>query len=75
MKLTKAAILAIRGGSGIKKKIAKALGVSVPTIYRWLSDNDDNLTKSASLEVIRKETGLPDSEIIDKETKKRTAAI
>lgn len=67
MRLSKGAILAIRGGKGIKRKIAEALGVSEPTIFRWLADNDDSLTKSAALKVIREETGLSDDQILTQE--------
>lgn len=66
MKLSKAAILALRGtGSEVKKALAAVLGVSDKTIYRYINDNDDNLTKAAALEFIRKETGLGDSEILE----------
>ena len=69
MKLSKAAILALRGIKiDSKEELAKVLGVSMKTLYRYLSDNDDTLTKAAALEFIRKETGLADSEILESET-------
>lgn len=68
MRLTKAAILAIRGGKDTKKRLAEDLGVSEPTIFRWLADNDDNLTKAAALKVIREETGLTNEDILEVET-------
>lgn len=69
MKLSKIALLAIRGlDFDAKKRLADTLVVSHGTLYRYLQDNDDNLTKAASLEFIRKETGLRDSEILEKET-------
>jgi hypothetical protein len=69
MKLTKAAILALRGIQvESKEALAKALGVSMKTLYRYLTDNDDNLTKATALDFIRKETGLADSEILENET-------
>lgn len=68
MKLSKAAILALRGLSPKQKKeLANAVGVSDKTIYRYISDNDDNLTKAAGLEYIRKVTGLGYEEILEKE--------
>lgn len=68
MKLSKAAILALRGLTPEQKKeLANAVGVSDKTIYRYISDNDDNLTKAAALEYIRKVTGLGDEEILEKE--------
>ena len=67
MKLTKLAIESILQHSpGIKSKLALALGCSEGSINRYLRENDDNLTKAAALEVIRKETGLTDDEILEK---------
>jgi hypothetical protein len=68
MKLTNKAIQAILDHSpGIKSKLALALGCSEGSINRYIRENDDNLTKAAALEVIRKETGLKDEEILQKE--------
>lgn len=71
MRLSKGAIMAIRGGKDIKKKLAEALDVSEPTIYRWLADNDDSLTKAAALKVIREETGLSADQILTSEPELR----
>jgi hypothetical protein len=69
MKLSKAAILAIRGfGSDAKKQLAGILSVSQATLYRYIQDNDDCLTKAAALDFIGKETGLETSEILENET-------
>jgi hypothetical protein len=66
MRLSRIAILAVKGASpGIVKKLAGAIGVSEPSIYRFINDNDDNLTKAAALKVIREETGLTDEEILE----------
>lgn len=68
MKLTKLALQAIiQHSPGIKLKLALALGCSEGSINRYIRENDDNLTKAAALEVIRKETGLTDDEILEKE--------
>ena len=72
MKLTQAAIDEIkrisRNKGDIKSKLALALGCSVYTIDRYLGDkDDDNLTKAAALAVIREETGLEDSQILEAE--------
>ena len=73
MKLSKAAILALRGtGPEVKDALAAVLGISTKTLYRYISDNDDNLTKAAALEFIRKETGLGDSEILENEVEGAT---
>ena len=66
MKLSKVAILAIRGfGSDAKKHLATLLNVSQATLYRYIQDNDDSLTKAAALDFIGKETGLENSEILE----------
>lgn len=67
MKLTKKALQSIfQHSPGIKLKLALALNCSEGSINRYLRENDDNLTKAAALEVIRKETGLTDDEILEK---------
>lgn len=69
MKLSKVAILAIRGfGSDVKKNLAAILNISQATLYRYIQDNDDSLTKAAALDFICKETGLGNSEILESET-------
>ncbi len=68
MRLTNIAILMIRGHKDIKEKLAKALGVTKPAIYKYIRNNDDNLTKAAALEVIKKELDLPEDQILERET-------
>lgn len=66
MRLSRIAILAIKGASpGIIEPLADAMGVSEPSVYKYINDNNDNLTKAAALKVIRKETGLKDEEILE----------
>jgi plasmid maintenance system antidote protein VapI len=66
MRLSRISILAVKGASpGIIKRLAEAIGVSEPSVYRFINDNDDNLTKAAALKVIREETGLTDQEILE----------
>lgn len=68
MKLTKIALLAIKGGGReMVQKLSEVLGVSEPTTYNYIATNSDNLTKAAALEVIRQETGLSDDQILVKE--------
>lgn len=68
MRLSRIAILAIKGASpGIVEKLAEAIDVSEPTIYRYINDNDDNLTKAAALAIIREEIGLSDEQILEVE--------
>lgn len=68
MKLTKIAILAIKGLDDFVKKVAVDQVVSKQTVYRWIADNDDTLTKASILKIIRQETGLTDEQILEKET-------
>lgn len=68
MRLSRIAILAIKGACpGIIEKLSDALDSSEQTIYRYISDNSDNLTKAAALKVIREETGLTDDQILESE--------
>jgi hypothetical protein len=74
MKLSRIAILAIRGASpGIVKKLAEAIEASEPSIYKWISENHSNLTKAAALKVVREETGLTDDQILEDEIKEPAA--
>lgn len=66
MRLSRIAILAVRGACpGIIKLLAEAIGVSEPSIYRFINDNDDNLTKAAAIKVIESETGLTRDQILE----------
>jgi hypothetical protein len=64
MKLTKLALHKINT-KDIRPRLAIALGKSESTIFRYIANNDEDLTKAAALMVIRKETGLTDSEILE----------
>lgn len=63
MILTEKALIAI-DTMEIRMKIAIALKKSDDTIKRYIKSNDDSLTKSASLNVIKRETGLTEDEIL-----------
>jgi hypothetical protein len=65
MKLRKLVLLAIKGSPETRKRIREALKVSNPTITHYLNSNHENLTKAASLEVIREDFGMTDSEILE----------
>lgn len=66
MKLTQKAIEAIKTHN-LYPHLAIALKVSVGSIYRYVATNDDNLTKAASLDVLKKETDLKVSELLETE--------
>ena len=71
MKLSKLAIMALRGsGKEFRYRLAERCAVSPRTINRWINNNDDNLTKADSLIMIREETGLEDSQILEEVTEK-----
>lgn len=57
--------MAIKDSRSLPKKLAEALGVSSVTMWRYLKENSDDLTKAAALVVIRDETGLTDDEILE----------
>ena len=65
MRLTRIALKNINQ-THIRPKIALALGVSEQTVIRYIYANHENLTKIAAIEVIVKETGMKQDEIIDK---------
>lgn len=71
MALSRLAILAIRGSKGGVQKLAEVLNVSRQSVYRYLDNNDDNLTKASCLEVIRSMTGLSDDQILEKEAERQ----
>lgn len=64
MKLTEQALKAI-DSMNIRMKVAIALRKSDDTIKRYIRTNDDSLTKAASLQVIKDETGLTEDEILE----------
>jgi deoxyribose-phosphate aldolase len=69
MKLTHIAILAIKGsGKDMIDRLAEVLDVTDKTVYRYISDNSDELTKAAVLKLIRERTGLTDAQILEEET-------
>lgn len=50
-----------------KNRLALEFDCSVPTIDRWIKDNDENgdLTKARAIQIIAEETELSDSEILE----------
>lgn len=65
MKLTQIAIDAITVRT--KNRIALDMDCSVPTVDRWIKENEDNgdLTKARIVEIIREETNLKNSQILE----------
>ena len=67
MKLNTAGISILRGNKPLWEEARKALRVSIASMYRYVADNDEVLTQASVLKVIREETGLTDSEILEEE--------
>jgi hypothetical protein len=74
MRLTHLALIAIKGSKGIIGKLADAMEVTPPTVYKYVRENADELTKAAALKVIREETGLNDEQILEESKSEKTAA-
>jgi hypothetical protein len=71
MKLSKIALLALKGtGKEAKERIAEALGTSLNSVWRWISENKNNgdLTKAKAVEIIAEETGLDAGQVLEEET-------
>lgn len=69
MKIRKQILEKVADSYGCRKQLMTALGVSAPTMSRYIQDNDDNLTKAASLKVIGEYFNLPAEEILEEENK------
>ncbi len=67
VRLTKTVIDRIKDSRSLPKKIAVTLDVSRITMWRYIKDNDDILTKAAVLKLIKEETGLTEHEILEPE--------
>ena len=66
MKLTKAAILTIKGSSQeTKRRIKEAAGISNNTFCKWVATNDRKLTQAGILQIIKEETGLSEGELLE----------
>jgi hypothetical protein len=65
MKLSQIALQKILDSKSLPKKLQAVLDVSRVTMWKYLKDNDENLTKAAVIKILREETGLSDSEILE----------
>jgi hypothetical protein len=73
MRLTQQALEKITDKT-IRAKLCLALKVTDQSIIKYIKANNDELTKAAALKVIREETGLEDSEILEESEEKEVAA-
>jgi hypothetical protein len=67
MKITTTAIATIKKNLRLRNRLALELDKSGQTIDRWINTNESNgeLTTLKALQVIKEETGLSDTEIIE----------
>ncbi len=70
MKLSKAALMILRGSKDLKERIAGAMEVKLGTVYKWVQSNDDNLTKATVLHILSEESGLNDEDLLETELTK-----
>lgn len=72
MKLTNQALEAIAEKGRIRNLIAAEFDCSEATVRRWAEKNesDNDLTKRKALEIIARETGLTDDQILTQEPAK-----
>jgi len=68
MKLSTAGISILRGNKPLWETTRKALRVSKASMYRYVAENHEVLTKACVIKVIREETGLTDNEILEEES-------
>lgn len=67
MRLSVTGISILRGNKAIWEAVRASIGVSRASMYRYIKDNESDLTKAAALQVLRRETGLGDSELLEEE--------
>lgn len=67
MRIRKKALLTINESTRLKTRLALELDKSVASVSRWISENSENnpLTTAKALQIIRDETGLEDSQILE----------
>jgi hypothetical protein len=73
MRLTDKAKDAINGNTRLKNRLALEFNCSVFTIKRWLDEGEVRLTAPSSTKIIKEETGLTDSEILEEDEKEHEA--
>lgn len=68
MTISKLAVIVIRNTEGLREKIAELSGVKVSTVDRWLRNASDDLTKAAVVQLVCRETGLSENQVLRLET-------
>jgi hypothetical protein len=67
MRLSTTAVSILRGNKDIWKGVMAALGVKRDTMYKYVRENSEELTKASALQVLKRKTGLTDSELLEEE--------
>lgn len=67
MRLSIAGISILRGNKRIWNLVRDVLGLGPDAMYKHVRANSEELTKASALKVLREETGLPDSELLEEE--------
>jgi len=65
MKLNITALSILRGNKDIWTEVMDALGVKKDAMYKYVRENSDELTKAAAFQVLKRRTGLTDSELLE----------
>lgn len=65
IKLNEKGITLIRENKGLFIKIQADLGVSEKTMYNYINENSENLTKLCAINTLVNEANVPLSELID----------
>jgi hypothetical protein len=65
MKLTQLALNEIKSNKRLRNRLALDLDKTSMTIFRWISNNDINLTREEALQIILEETGLQLPQVLD----------
>jgi hypothetical protein len=55
----------IKGNLGLRKKIMTTLDVTRTTLWKYLDENDDNLTKASALNVIAEHYNLQPYDLLE----------
>lgn len=69
MRIKEEMIEKIKGNFGLRKELIAVLGVTRTTLWNYLQDNDENLTKAAVLQKIAEHYNTTTEELLDTEIK------
>lgn len=67
MKIKANTLALIAGNNQLKARLSSELNKSSFTIHKWITENDEKLTLAASLQIIREELNLTDSDILEQQ--------